>query len=267
MNSEKNLCQEYKINLYNKNNELINFKEQIFNERLIEKRNNEELSRQELSRLMKNHLNQINEINNKNNLKIEEKLNEINILKENIKNQENLILHWRYRFERREPRKEDVLKIRNLEELMNEEIEKRKKAENDRKIYLLELQNREENYNKMFGRTPIINDNNIKNNLNTTTNNFNNNSYNNNNLNTSSINSTATNSPLNSAKSSRRQSLITGVEQIQLLEEKSAMETLSRNGSYRSTPRTLSHANTPPIDSSLKSTRRATTNMTRSSVS
>ncbi|ESL11233.1 hypothetical protein TRSC58_01022 [Trypanosoma rangeli SC58] len=62
----------------------------------------------------------------------------------------------RYRYEYRESREEDVAMINRL---MKEAKQKERALENavrDMKMYKLELLNREENYNKVFGRRPLV---------------------------------------------------------------------------------------------------------------
>ena len=60
------------------------------------------------------------------------------------------------RWERREARREDVLRIRELEEYGANEKRKRKQVEEERRVFQLELINREENFNKVFGRSPVV---------------------------------------------------------------------------------------------------------------
>jgi len=60
------------------------------------------------------------------------------------------------RWERREARKEDVLRIRELEEFGSNERIRRKKAEEERELYKRELVNRDENYNHRFNRSPVV---------------------------------------------------------------------------------------------------------------
>lgn len=60
------------------------------------------------------------------------------------------------RFESREPRVEDLARIRELEDACRELDRERKKAVEDMKYFKLELVNREENYNKTFGRQPLV---------------------------------------------------------------------------------------------------------------
>ena len=61
-----------------------------------------------------------------------------------------------YRFDNREPRPEDVARIRELEEYALAAEKARRKAVEEAKYYKLELLNREENYNKTFGRSPSV---------------------------------------------------------------------------------------------------------------
>jgi hypothetical protein len=61
-----------------------------------------------------------------------------------------------YRFDHREPRAEDVARIRELEEYGVQAEKTKRKAIEEMKYYKLELLNREENYNKTFGRSPMV---------------------------------------------------------------------------------------------------------------
>ncbi|KEG11004.1 hypothetical protein DQ04_03071100 [Trypanosoma grayi] len=62
----------------------------------------------------------------------------------------------RYRYEYRESRPEDVAMINRLMKEGRQKDQTLKKAINDMKMYKLELINREENYNKVFGRRPLV---------------------------------------------------------------------------------------------------------------
>ena len=60
------------------------------------------------------------------------------------------------RFEQRESRDEDLQAIAELQQRVIALTKDRKQALEDLKFYKLELINREENYNKTFGRSPIV---------------------------------------------------------------------------------------------------------------
>jgi len=59
-------------------------------------------------------------------------------------------------YDNRPSRNEDVELIRELTEQCKENEARLRKAAEDMKFYKLELQNREENYNKVFGSKPVI---------------------------------------------------------------------------------------------------------------
>ena len=61
-----------------------------------------------------------------------------------------------YKYANREARSEDVERINGLLKEMREKDDALIKAFNDMKYYKLELHNREESYNKVFGRQPSI---------------------------------------------------------------------------------------------------------------
>ncbi|GAQ89946.1 hypothetical protein KFL_005800050 [Klebsormidium nitens] len=63
---------------------------------------------------------------------------------------------WKARFEAREPRPEDVARIGALEDLCAQKDEKYDKLYDATKKMRLELLNREENYNKVFGAAPVV---------------------------------------------------------------------------------------------------------------
>lgn len=56
----------------------------------------------------------------------------------------------------RESRKEDVMRIRKLEQLVIEKDALVKKTKEEMKYFKLELQNREQNFNKVFNRAPNV---------------------------------------------------------------------------------------------------------------
>jgi len=60
------------------------------------------------------------------------------------------------RYQNRESREEDINRVRELELKVRDEIKLRKKAIEDMKYFRLELINREESYNKTFGRSPQV---------------------------------------------------------------------------------------------------------------
>jgi hypothetical protein len=60
------------------------------------------------------------------------------------------------RFEAREPRVEDVQRIAQLEDLCAQKDDKYDKLYDATKKMRLELLNREENYNKVFGAAPVV---------------------------------------------------------------------------------------------------------------
>ncbi|EAN99684.1 protein FAM184A [Trypanosoma cruzi] len=62
----------------------------------------------------------------------------------------------RYRYEYRESREEDVAMINRLMREIKQKDQALEKAIHDIKMYKLELINREENYNKVFGRRPLV---------------------------------------------------------------------------------------------------------------
>nr|CCD14957.1 unnamed protein product [Trypanosoma congolense IL3000] len=62
----------------------------------------------------------------------------------------------RHRYEYRESRPEDVEMINRLMQEARKKEQELKKALDDMKMYKLELVNRENNYNKVFGRRPIV---------------------------------------------------------------------------------------------------------------
>jgi hypothetical protein len=61
-----------------------------------------------------------------------------------------------YRFDHREPRSEDVARIRELESYALAAEKAKRQAQEELKYYKLELLNREENFNKTFGRSPSV---------------------------------------------------------------------------------------------------------------
>jgi chromosome segregation ATPase len=61
-----------------------------------------------------------------------------------------------YRFDHREPRIEDVNRIRELEAYALASEKAKRQAIEELKYYKLELLNREENFNKTFGRSPAV---------------------------------------------------------------------------------------------------------------
>ncbi|RNF26322.1 protein FAM184A [Trypanosoma conorhini] len=62
----------------------------------------------------------------------------------------------RYRYEYRESRGEDVAMINRLMKELKQKEQEMEKVVQDMKMYKLELLNREENYNKVFGRRPLV---------------------------------------------------------------------------------------------------------------
>lgn len=62
----------------------------------------------------------------------------------------------RHRYEYRESRQEDVEMINRLMKEAKKKEQDLKKALEDMKMYKLELVNREDNYNKVFGRRPVV---------------------------------------------------------------------------------------------------------------
>ncbi len=73
-----------------------------------------------------------------------------------IKQLQKHIAELEYKYANRESRQEDVEKINQLLRENKEKEEALLKAFNDMKFYKLELVNREESYNKVFGRQPSI---------------------------------------------------------------------------------------------------------------
>lgn len=73
-----------------------------------------------------------------------------------IKELQKLVADLEYKYANRESRTEDVEKINQLLKETKEKDEALIKAYNDMKFYKLELLNREENFNKMFGRQPAV---------------------------------------------------------------------------------------------------------------
>jgi chromosome segregation ATPase len=73
-----------------------------------------------------------------------------------IKQLQRVTADLEYKYANRESREEDVQKINQLLKEAKEKDEALLKAYNDMKFYKLELVNREENYNKTFGRTPTV---------------------------------------------------------------------------------------------------------------
>lgn len=63
---------------------------------------------------------------------------------------------WRQRYEQRESRLEDVEKLKQLSTLLRQVEAARLQAVEELKMYKLELINREENYNKVFGAKPVV---------------------------------------------------------------------------------------------------------------
>ena len=59
-------------------------------------------------------------------------------------------------YDNRPSRNEDLELIKELEEQCKDKDAQLKKAAEDMKFYKLELINREDNYNKMFGSKPVI---------------------------------------------------------------------------------------------------------------
>ncbi|EAN97020.1 hypothetical protein C3747_1g337 [Trypanosoma cruzi] len=62
----------------------------------------------------------------------------------------------RYRYEYRESREEDVAMINRLMREIKQKDQALEKTIRDMKMYKMELINREENYNKVFGRRPLV---------------------------------------------------------------------------------------------------------------
>ena len=59
-------------------------------------------------------------------------------------------------YDTRPSRNEDVELIRQLQEQCSEKDNQLKKAAEDMKFYKLELLNREQSYNKVFGSKPVV---------------------------------------------------------------------------------------------------------------
>ncbi|CUG86092.1 Hypothetical protein, putative [Bodo saltans] len=78
------------------------------------------------------------------------------VLVAKVKALQKMVADLEYKYANRESRTEDVEKINQLLRDNKEKEEALLKAYNDMKFYKLELHNREENFNKMFGRQPSI---------------------------------------------------------------------------------------------------------------
>ena len=63
---------------------------------------------------------------------------------------------WEEKFNNREPRPEDIERIRKLEQLIKERSEAIEKVKSELKHYQSELLNRETTYNKVFNNKPQI---------------------------------------------------------------------------------------------------------------
>lgn len=81
---------------------------------------------------------------------------EIADLNSKIKQLKKAVGDLEYKYANRESRSEDVERINGLLKEMREKDDALIKAFNDMKYYKLELHNREESYNKVFGRQPSI---------------------------------------------------------------------------------------------------------------
>lgn len=66
------------------------------------------------------------------------------------------------RFDNREPRQQDLAKIDQLEQIIKKQQISVNQANKDMKRFKMELLNREENYNKVFGRSPTVGVMNVK---------------------------------------------------------------------------------------------------------
>nr|CCC50594.1 conserved hypothetical protein, fragment [Trypanosoma vivax Y486] len=73
-----------------------------------------------------------------------------------VKELQNALDDLRHRYDYRESRSEDVEMINRLMKEMRQKEQELKKVYSDLKFYKLELVNREENYNKVFGRRPLV---------------------------------------------------------------------------------------------------------------
>ena len=113
-----------------------------------------------VQRRPKDHKAQINQI-------IEEHLSETQLLNEQFEqNQARIqetcvqlqkrIEEWEMKYRNRDPRPEDVERIRLLERDLVEKESMLQKAISDMKYFKLELKNREDTYTKMFGRQQTV---------------------------------------------------------------------------------------------------------------
>ena len=80
----------------------------------------------------------------------------IDHMEQSLENEKPHYLKMKRKYESREPRKEDIAKIDMLEEKIKKQQLEVEKSQKDLKRFQLELLNREENYNKVFGRSPTV---------------------------------------------------------------------------------------------------------------
>jgi DNA repair exonuclease SbcCD ATPase subunit len=78
------------------------------------------------------------------------------LLREQIEKFESQILFLENKYENREPRPEDIELIRKLTVECQEYRKKLQQLKEEMKFYKLELINREETYNKIFGSSPKV---------------------------------------------------------------------------------------------------------------
>ncbi|KAJ9467336.1 hypothetical protein DIPPA_08475 [Diplonema papillatum] len=79
-----------------------------------------------------------------------------NAMKQKHQHLQRVIAELEYKYANRESREEDVLRINSLMADVEAKDEALVKAYNELRWYKLELVNREENYNKVFGRQPTV---------------------------------------------------------------------------------------------------------------
>ena len=78
------------------------------------------------------------------------------LLQEQIDKLQSQITFWENKYEHREPRPEDIELIRKLSVECQEYRKKLQQTKEEMKFYKLELVNREETYNKIFGSSPKV---------------------------------------------------------------------------------------------------------------
>ena len=82
--------------------------------------------------------------------------NTMQLMEEKVTVLKNEVIAWEERYRCRESRPEDVARLMELEHIVRENEDTIKRQAEEMKFFKLELINREENFNKMFSRSPNV---------------------------------------------------------------------------------------------------------------